>query len=152
MAPHLLEETLDILKAFSASVKTDKMAQSLKEYQCNWITLAPFVDIFFAPIHHPSNKPSSHSDEVRSTCTQVSVLALTVEMSRLCDRQLAVKQGLLDCLVCLPWVVENKWCSEVYAAVKLLKDDSSHLPVPTLHSLAAVSLAKNGLFSIRDIF
>ena len=153
----LLEEILEALKAFIASVRTDKMAQSLEEYQCNWITLAPFVDIFFAPIQQRSKKVSSHEpgstreSEVWSVCTQTSVMSLTVEMSRSCHRQLAIKQGLPECLVCLPWVVDDKWLGEVQSVLKMLiKDEDSHLPVPRLHSLAAITLSKVGQFSIRD--
>ena len=155
--PNLMVECLSSLKAFLAAVEREKMTSALEEYQCNWITVAPFVDIFFAPIHSRTNEqesPPSQEIDMQALCMQTNLMSLSVEMNRPCHRILALKQGLLDTLICLPWAVEVKWRHEVCAIVELFRKDneSLHLPVPKLHTLAAVCLARDNLLSIRDTF
>ncbi len=149
--PHLITGALSALQVFLSSVQTEKMTAALEEYQCNWITLAPFVDVFFAPIHCDQ---SFGVVDVRLICMKVNLKVLTVEMSRSCHRKLAVKQGLLDSLICLQWTMDRECQDAIRAVVQLFKKDvEPHcLPPPQLHTLAAVSLAKYGQFSIRNIF
>ncbi len=154
---HSMKGVLSALQVFLASVQTEKMSATLEEYQCNWITLAPFVDVFFAPIHCYTNDcgfPQSQEVEVRSICLKTSLKALVVEMKRTCHRKLAVKQGILDALMCVQWMVELEYQDTVREVVQLFRNDvdSLCLPMPRLHTLAAVSLARDGQFSIRDTF
>lgn len=156
--PHLMAGVLSALHVFLASIEMEKMAATLEEYQCNWITLAPFVDVFFAPIHHQvidEGSPSSQEEvDVRSICLKISLKALAVEMNRARHRKLAAQQGLLDTLICLQWRLGLECQDTVRAIVELFKKDMEplRLPPPRLHTLAAVSLAKDGEFLIKDTF
>ena len=159
--PQFREDILMATSLFLKLVSMETISKGLEIYDAHeshhsrWVTLSHFVDVFFAPLFSTVEGSRFKSlvliEAYSEVCMKMNVMCLAVELSRSCHKQLVVEQGLLDCLVCLPWVLEKKWSSVVRAVVNLFGEDMD-LPVPTLHSLAAVSLAKDGRFNIQNMF
>lgn len=184
--PQLVGKVVAVLNTFIAAAQRvgwNKITYSLEKYQCNWVTMVPFVDVFFTqlfstycgredghcestvtedcprvPESLPEKKPesqvtnesestSSSLSSVTESCLSISVMALKVEMSRSINRSLAISQGTLNYLVCLPWIVPNKFQSEVSSVVRLFQADMKNLLVPP-----AASLAQSGKFILKDSF
>ena len=185
MPPELVGKLVAVLNTFISAAQRvgwNKVTQSLEKDQCNWITMAPFIDVFFAPLFSPcdrdnhrestaslvyedcppvtGSRPEKKHDEneplalssITESCLSISVMGLKVEMSRPINRSLAISQGILDYLVCLPWIVPAKFQSEVCSVLKLFQADVESLSAPRLHSLAAASLAQTGDFYLKDSF
>lgn len=188
------EMVLALTKFVRATRKSGwyRITNALEKFQCNWITMAPFIDVFFTPLlclckrednecgsagfSEPENflltsktsesypgkmnlttecveliHPSS-SRSVADKCLSFHVLALTVEMSRPSNRSLAISQGTLDYLICVPWILPDNYQNEVLSVLKLFQTTMEGFPIPRLQSIATTRLAQTGDIHLNKSF
>ena len=124
---------------------TTKAINALEErYQYNWTTVAPFIEMLYAPrVQSQSEAEEQLSMQCQTWGVGVALLALRTEMQRLLLRRLAREEGVADFVVMLPWGMPARWKDECSAVVKLFAADG-HLPVPRLCSIGRAVLARSG--------
>lgn len=154
---------LELLDTFltKAKVRGSRVIAAAEEkLQCNWISMVPFVDVFLTPAAHhyecirstiDSVQPDS-ADSVNDTHGPIAeislsamMFALSVEMSRKCNRELVIQQGLLDFIVSLPWSIPDKWKDTSKGVVAVFQKDQNYLAVPKLSSIAMAYASKHGI-------
>lgn len=134
------------LAFLSEPTTTAKAINALEErYQYNWTTVAPFVEMLYAPfVMQCQSEPEAQlSVQCRTWGVGVALLALRTEMRRALLRRLAREEGVVDFVAMLPWSMPARWRDECSAVVKLFTADG-HLPVPRLCSIARAVLARSG--------
>ena len=135
--------TAEILSHFLTVAKAQEITDLEEKYSYNWITMLPFIEMLYTP-SSTAVGPPPRADDCQQWSVCVAVVALEAEMGRKCNREIMVRQGLLDFIVCLPWGVPQ--CQNI---VQLFAGDGK-LPVPKLASIAKAQLARCGS-RLRDV-
>jgi len=142
-------KSAEVLSHFLSVAKAQEITNLEEKYTYNWITMLPFIEMLYTAVSSDKlhrnamvELPAAGESQQWSVC--VAVVALEAEMGRKCNRELVVRQGLLDFIVCLPWGVPQ--CQNV---VQLFAGDQK-LPVPKLASIAKAKLARCGS-RLRDV-
>ncbi len=146
---------IELLESFLAKAKvagSSSIAAAEQKLQCNWLTMVPFVDVFMVPLCVASHDQYVGIPNIAQTSLSVMAFALTVEMSRKCNRELAIQQGLLDFIVSLPWSIPDRWKENSKTVVAAFQKDLHYLPVPKLYSIAAACAAKQGMHDSSSLF
>jgi hypothetical protein len=141
-----------LLNSFLAKAKaagSNSIAAAEEKLQCNWLTMVPFIDVFMVPAGHDQYVDIS---SITQTSLSIMMFALTIEMSRKCNRELVIRQGLLDFIVSLPWSIPDRWRESSKSVVVAFQKDVRYLPVPKLYSIAAACAAKHGLHDSFSLF
>ena len=148
---------LKSMDQFLAVAKAREIARLEEKYQYNWITVFPFLETLYAPLMDcvKSKTYSIDSDDpVKEKCqhwsTSVAVLSMEAEMSRECNRELLLRQKLLDYVVCLPWEMPGQW-KECCGSVVSHFVKEGRLPVPRLSSIAKAKLARSGKRRLKEL-
>ena len=142
-------ELLDTFLAKAKATGSSSIANAEQQLQCNWLTMVPFVDIFLVPLAGDNQYVSLPS--ITQTSLSVMMFALMIETSRKSNRELLIRQGLLDFIVSLPWSIPDRLRESSKAVVAVFQKDLHYLPVPRLYSIAAASVRKQGMdISFRD--
>ena len=134
---------------FASKATVEEITALEEHYQNNWVTVVPFLEMLYAPLLDKAVPSVSltpketllHSCQLWSI--RVALIALRAEFERVLLRKLAVKQGLLDYIVCLPWGMHVRWWDDCFAVMQLFQRDG-RLPVPCLSSIAKAALARSG--------
>ena len=146
-------KTVEILSQFLSVARVQDITTLEEKYSYNWITILPFVEMLFAPIFGCNTVDTSIEAPGIEDCQHwsmcVALLALEVEMGRKINRELAVRQGLMDFMVCLPWGMPQKWQEGCEKVVQVFAADKKLL-VPKLASIAKVKLARCSL-GLREL-
>ena len=103
-------KTAEVLSHFLSVAKAQEITNLEEKYTYNWITMLPFIEMLYTAVSSDKlhrnamvEPPAAGESQQWSVC--VAVVALEAEMGRKCNRELVVRQGLLDFIVCLPWGV-----------------------------------------------
>ena len=149
---------LELLDTFLTKAKmrgSSVIAAAEEKLQCNWITMVPFVDVFLTPTAHrcECNRSTTDSDHtindshgpIAEMSLSAMMFALSVEMSRKCNRELVIQQGLLDFIVSLPWSIPEEWKDTSNGVVAIFQKDQHYLAVPKLSSIAVAYASKHGM-------
>ena len=148
-------KVIELLESFLAKAKaagSRSVAAAEQKLQCNWLTMVPFVDVFMVPLSVASHDQYAGTSSIQQTSLSVMMFALTVEMSRKCNRDLAIQQGLLDFIVSLPWSIPNRWKENSKTVVAAFQKDLHYLPVPKLYSIAAACAVKQCMHDLSSLF
>ena len=151
---HFQSKINKLLDSFLAKAKAagSNIAAAEQKLQCNWLTMVPFIDVFMVPLHAASHNQHVGIPSIIQSSLAIMMFALTVEMSRKCNRELVIRQGLLDFIVSLPWSIPDKWRENSKTVVVAFQKDLHYLPVPKLYSIAAACAAKHGMHDSYSLF
>ena len=96
----------------------------------------PIMRLVYSPQSHTS------SDNADLLCLEVGILGLQVKLKGDNGRQVLIKQGLLDYLVCLPWFIPERHSAH-RRAQSLLRMVGAHVPLqpPSLNNIVRAKLA-----------
>ncbi len=117
----------------------------VEKFQYNWITVVPLVESAFVPLipEGGENAPERLMKACYHECLDVAITALEVEMGRQRNRRLALQQGLLEYIVCLPWGVPHvEWKDRLKTIVSRFQRELKALPVPRLSTITMATLAR----------
>ena len=146
---------IKLLDSFLAKAKaagSNSIAAAEQKLQCNWLTMIPFIDVFMVPLRAASHDQHVGIPSIKQSSLSIVMFALTVEMSRKCNRELVIRQGLLDFIVSLPWSIPDKWKENSKTVVVKFQKDFRYLPVPKLYSIAAACAARHGMHNSFSLF
>lgn len=150
-------QMLKCMDQFLTVAKAPQIASLEEKYQYNWITVFPFLETLYAPLMDcvKSKSYSIDSDDpVKEKCqywsTCVAVLSMEAEMSRECNRELLLRQKLLDYVVCLPWEMPGHWKLRCGSVVSHFAKEG-RVPIPKLSSIAKAKLARSGLRRLKEL-
>ena len=101
-----------------------------------WQDIFPNMRLVYSPSCHISPRP------IDMLCLEAGLLALQIILGRDEERQVLIKQGLLDYLTCLPWYIQEG-CGAHRRVRTLLEMVSSHVPLqpPSLSNIVRAKLA-----------
>ena len=107
-------------------------------YGYHWDDMLPYMKL----LYKPSNCRLLSEGDMSSKCLEVAVLGLQVVLEGEEERQVLVKQGLLEYLICLPWHMPKR--SAAHQRAKSLVDMvGSHITLqpPSLNVIVKTELA-----------
>ena len=140
-----LQETL-------AKVDIDAAHKFLHEKLCGWIgTLKGIANVAYYPYHNPrfscvqTYYSKEHTRVVRQLeqrCVEVGIVSLHTALLGDIEKQVLVKEGLVDYVVCLPWCVP-KQSATYHRALSMITylRGTVQLQPPSLLNLAKAKLA-----------
>ena len=132
-------KALDFLKDFLLSADSKQLYKwASEEHGCWWTDMLPYMK----PLYRCSKWSSLSEDEISMRCLEVVVLGLQVILEGEKERQVLVKQGLLEYLTCLPWHMPKG--SMAHQRAKSLVDMvGSHIVLqpPSLNVIVKAKLA-----------
>ena len=152
---HFQSRITKLLNSFLAKAKTagsNSIVAAEEKLQCNWLTMVPFIDVFMVPLHAVGHDQYVGILSITQASLSIMMFALTIEMSRKCNRELVIRQGLLDFIVSLPWSIPDRWRESSKSVVVAFQTDVRYLPVPKLYSIAAACAAKHGMYDPFSLF
>ena len=141
---------VDAMEVFVRTTQVGEIVTFEDRYQYNWISILPFVEMMFVPLSDGMGSlQGQHECEYISM--RLIILSLQAEFGRKVNRDLAVKQGLLEYIVCMPWGIRSEWSDGCKQILKgFMEDRKSGLPVPRLSTIAKVKLARHNR-RLRDL-
>ena len=134
---HLTAEVTDSLANFLRGVDSSllhKWAMQVNGFR--WQDIFPVMRLVYSPSCHTSTLL------IDMLCLEAGLLGLQIILGRDDERQVLIKQGLLDYLTCLPWYIPKG--SEAHKRAKAVLDMvGSHVPLqpPSLNNIVRAKLA-----------
>ena len=135
--PELRTQITTFLDGFLHNVDSNllhKWAVKVNGATCQ--DIFPIMRLVYSPLSHTS------SDNADVLCLEVGILGLQIILGADDERQVLIKQGLLDYLVCLPWFIPERHRAH-RRAHSLLDMVGAHVPLqpPSLNSIVRAKLA-----------
>ena len=132
-------KALDFLIDFLLSADSKQLCKWASErYNCQWDDMLPYMKLLYTC----SKWRSLSEDDISMRCLEVVVLSLQVFLEGEKERQVLVKQGLLEYLTSLPWHMPKG--SMAHQRAKSLVDMvGSHIVLqpPSLNVIVKAKLA-----------
>ena len=136
-SPELRTQITTFLDGFLCNVDSNLLHKwAVKVNGFRWQDIFPVMRLVYSPLSHIS------SDLADMLCLEVGILGLQIILGRDDERQVLIKQGLLDYLVCLPWFIPERHRAH-RRAHSLLDMVGAHVSLqpPSLNTIARAKLA-----------
>ena len=133
---YLAAEVTLFLGAFVRGVDCNSLIRAAKVYGFRWHDVFPVMRLVYSPSCHTSTL------RIDMLCLEAGLLGLQIILGRDNERQVLIKQSLLDYLTCLPWYIPKG--SEAHKRAKAVLDMvSSYVPLqpPSLNNIVRAKLA-----------
>ncbi len=133
------------MEDFVKVAEPSTIRQHRDKYGICCVDLLPTVSIPYSPLDptHPEYTPAHNHTlrELKQLCMEFGVMCLRYELLGEYQRSCVVENGLVDYIVCLPWVVEagSRAHRQTRELVAFLKGEMAIQP-PSLISLARAKL------------
>lgn len=149
--PDLLRTDMFLQEAL-AKADIDAAHKFLHEKLCGWIgTLKGLINLAYYPYNNPrfscvqtyySEKHTSTVRHLEQRCVEVGVVSLHIALLGDIEKQVLVKEGLTDYVVCLPWCIpkESRSYHRATSMISYLRG-TMQLQPPSLLNLAKAKLA-----------
>ena len=146
VSPLLIQnnEHLDKIRTFITDYlhKADpkKITQYEIKYSYMWATLLPYIKLAYLP-STPCNEPMLLLQDMG---LQTILIALHGMLNRAVRREVLVKEGLVDFLICMPWYTTGPAKERARAVVRMVQQaPDMKLQPPSLLNMAKACVAKH---------
>ena len=91
--------------------------ETLSQYECTetvqWDTILPYIKVLYQPVL---------GGNLHSTCEKIIMIALLTMLVTDNHRNVLMKEGLVDYIVCLPWYIEDDMAKKLVAVIREAPD------------------------------
>ena len=107
-----------------------------------WATFLPYIKLIYHP-NTPCREPLLLS-ETQDMALQTTIIALHSMLDRSIHREVLVREGLVDYLICMPWYTTGSAQQRSRALVRMVQQSPDvDLQPPSLLNMTKACVAKN---------